>query len=242
MTTTLASIFYRRWHLVPIIRLKCIYNGTIIYKSRPTTVEVFVSWELSSESVVPILITFSIERVLDWCFLRFLTVTVFVVWLVTLLCWALPCGGAWTGNKLSMTLHAWTPSIQVWVKFGSPASPHFWYQAPPWTQQLSLPDFFTIPHLGHLLLLIVGIRILVVVGVPMDSWVSIWHATRTLTTLRINPSSLLPNDHANVLALVAGIIAVVVIELIVAVRNGRVRRIEPAIVNDYKCYGLKHYE
>ena len=41
------------------------------------------------------------------------------------------------------------PSGHVWSNSLSPGFPHFSNQAPPRTQQLSLPDFGLTPHLGH---------------------------------------------------------------------------------------------
>ena len=36
----------------------------------------------------------------------------------------------------------------------SPISPHFLNQAPPRAQQVNLPDFLAVPHLGHALVLL----------------------------------------------------------------------------------------
>ena len=58
-------------------------------------------------------------------------------------------------------LHALMPSTHVWSKFGSPGCPHFVNQAPPRAQQLGMPDFLEIPHLGHgrlVVTVITGVR------------------------------------------------------------------------------------
>ena len=41
------------------------------------------------------------------------------------------------------------PSVHVCSNLGSATSPQFSNQAPPWAQQLRLPDFLLTPHLGH---------------------------------------------------------------------------------------------
>ena len=62
-------------------------------------------------------------------------------------------------GELTKYLQAWMPSNHVWSKFGSPTSPQFLYQAPPVVQQLTLPDFLFLPHLGHM-----GVLLDVVMG------------------------------------------------------------------------------
>ena len=47
------------------------------------------------------------------------------------------------------SLQARMPSCHVWPRFEFPALPHFPTQEPPRPQQLSLPDFFMVPHSGH---------------------------------------------------------------------------------------------
>ena len=47
----------------------------------------------------------------------------------------------------NLLLHAWMPSSHVCSKFS--AFPHFLNQEPPEAQQLGLPDFVLVPHLGH---------------------------------------------------------------------------------------------
>ena len=49
----------------------------------------------------------------------------------------------------NLPLQACMPSPHVWPKLESPTSPHFLNQAPPRAQQLRLPDFLVVPHLGH---------------------------------------------------------------------------------------------
>jgi len=56
------------------------------------------------------------------------------------------------------------PSNQVWSNF-EPSSPHFLNQAPPEAQQLRWPDVFTMPHLGHVGLVVVSVVVPVVVVV-----------------------------------------------------------------------------
>ena len=63
------------------------------------------------------------------------------------------------------------PSSQVWSKCASPASPHFWNQAPPRPQQLSLPDFFVVPHLEHTR------------GVLMPGSENVWTHVNSIATL-----------------------------------------------------------
>jgi len=46
-------------------------------------------------------------------------------------------------------LQAWMPCDHVWSKFESLGFPQLLNQAPPRAQQLSLPEFLTIPHLAH---------------------------------------------------------------------------------------------
>ena len=57
----------------------------------------------------------------------------------------------------NIPLQAWTPSNHVWSKFGSPGSPQFLYQAPPVVQQLGLPDFSFLPHLGHIIEVLIDV-------------------------------------------------------------------------------------
>ena len=52
---------------------------------------------------------------------------------------------------------AWMPSIHVWSTCVSPTSPQFLNQAPPRAQQLRLPNFLTVPHLGQAELTIVEV-------------------------------------------------------------------------------------
>ena len=72
-------------------------------------------------------------------------------------------------SKTTMTLHlvdttlynllvqAWMPSSHVCSNVVSPTSPHCLNQAPPRAQQLNLPDFLVVPHLGQTSSIIVGI-------------------------------------------------------------------------------------
>ena len=68
------------------------------------------------------------------------------------------------GDSTAKLLQAWMPSAHVCSNVESPASPHFLNQAPPRAQQLRLPDFLVVPHLGHPVLLLLGADVLVVVS------------------------------------------------------------------------------
>ena len=50
---------------------------------------------------------------------------------------------------LNLRLQAATPSNHLWSKFSLRAPAQFLNQAPPGAQQLLLPDFSNVPHLGH---------------------------------------------------------------------------------------------
>ena len=56
---------------------------------------------------------------------------------------------------LDLRLQASTPSNHLWFVFLLPAPPQFLYQAPPGAQQLALPDFANVPHLGHIMVLVI---------------------------------------------------------------------------------------
>ena len=75
--------------------------------------------------------------------------------------WGMTWAGSVTEPPLKL-LQDWMPSTQVWLKFVSPKSPHFWNQAPPRAQQLSVLDFFMMPHLAHLLLRVLDAVVVVV--------------------------------------------------------------------------------
>ena len=79
-------------------------------------------------------------------------------WTAAFRCWtmavrlcdiACACCDLTTSKALATCLQACTPSTHVCSKFESPISPHFLNQEPPRPQQLSLPDFFMVVHLGH---------------------------------------------------------------------------------------------
>ena len=53
---------------------------------------------------------------------------------------------------------AWKPSCHVCSRFVLPGLPHLLNQEPPRPQQLLLPDFPMIPHLGHTTLMVVLAR------------------------------------------------------------------------------------
>ena len=52
-------------------------------------------------------------------------------------------------------LQAWMPSYHVWRSLKLPGLPQFLNQEPPRPQQLLLPDFPMMPHLGHTELMVV---------------------------------------------------------------------------------------
>ena len=88
---------------------------------------------------------------------------------------------------------AWTPSPHVWSNVVSPTSPQFLNQEPPRAQQLSLPDFLTVPHLGQL-----GADALVVTGASADRKRHIRHWYRSVIPTRLNTSQDL-RHYANLL-------------------------------------------
>ena len=53
----------------------------------------------------------------------------------------------------NLRLQASTPSDHLWPTFLLPALPQFLNQVPPGAQQLTLPDFLNVPHLGHAIVL-----------------------------------------------------------------------------------------
>ena len=68
--------------------------------------------------------------------------------------------------ELNLRLHASTPSNHLWLlTFLLSVPPQFLYQAPPGAQQLTLPDFKNVPHVGHATVLAI---VEVIVGVPTD--------------------------------------------------------------------------
>merc|ERR1719182_657355 len=76
-------------------------------------------------------------------------------------------------------LQASTPSNHLCPAFLLPIPPQFLYQAPPGAQQLPLPDFSNIPHLGHIIsLLEVMPNVLVITGVVLG--------VRTISSRSIN--------------------------------------------------------
>ena len=67
----------------------------------------------------------------------------------------------------NVLLQAWMPSAHVCSNIESLESPHFLNQAPPRAQQLRLPDFLVVPHLGHPVLLLGADVLVVVSAVPV---------------------------------------------------------------------------
>ena len=53
---------------------------------------------------------------------------------------------------INLRLHAFAPSDHMWSTLLLPRPPQFLNQAPPGAQQLTLPDFRNVPHLGHVIL------------------------------------------------------------------------------------------
>ena len=102
------------------------------------------------------------------CSMKFRAQVLFAGRLITISCRRMTCADASIGKEL-LYLHAWMPSTQVWPTFESPASPHFWNQAPPRAQQLRLPDLFAVPHLEQLSLLITDTLVVVVGSVNMQA-------------------------------------------------------------------------
>ena len=73
------------------------------------------------------------------------------------------------------------PSIHVCSMFAVRVRPHFVNQAPPGAQQLSRPDFFKVPHLGHMVVdemsgarFFVVAVVPVIIGVAIEMGVSSW--------------------------------------------------------------------
>jgi len=60
---------------------------------------------------------------------------------------AVVIGSVVTDDVCAPGSHAWMPSSHVCSKFSE--FPHFLNQEPPGAQQLRLPDFVLVPHLGH---------------------------------------------------------------------------------------------
>merc|ERR1719331_1174570 len=50
------------------------------------------------------------------------------------------------------------PSDHPWSTFLLPIPPQFLNQVPPGAQQLTLPDFLNVPHLGHVIVLAIVAR------------------------------------------------------------------------------------
>ena len=72
-------------------------------------------------------------------------------------------------STLNLRLQASTPSNHLCSTFLSWAPPHFLNQAPPGAQQLTLPDFANVPHLGHVIVLAI---VEVIAGVPIEVVIS----------------------------------------------------------------------
>ena len=76
-------------------------------------------------------------------------------------CWVCCCRPATAWN--CRRLHTRTPSYHVWSTLSLLTLPQFPNQAPPWPQQLILPDFWRTPHLEH-----TGLRAFVVAPTAGD--------------------------------------------------------------------------
>ena len=68
-------------------------------------------------------------------------------------------------SVLNLRLQATAPSNHLWSTFLLRSCPQFLNQAPPGAQQLTLPDFANMPHLGHAM---VFITVAVMAGVMAD--------------------------------------------------------------------------
>ena len=89
------------------------------------------------------------------------------------------CDSALPENKLTASWQACMPSTHVCSVLELPLAPQLLNQAPPGAQQLSLPDFLMITHLGH-----TG-AILVVAGTAsIDTQTLIQYAQATTSTQR----------------------------------------------------------
>ena len=100
------------------------------------------------------------------------------------------------------------PSFHVCSKSESPVFPHLLNQAPPPAQQLSLPDFFSVPHLGHVLegvvvavtVVVVTVVVVAVVAVVLAEGLSVnaWSELPQIKILAIG------EHEASIRALVLG--------------------------------------
>ena len=77
------------------------------------------------------------------------------------------CASSLPENKLATSLQACKPSAHVWSVLELSLVPQFSNQAPPGAQQLGLPDFLMIAHLGHTGALLVAVT----TGVDMQTLV-----------------------------------------------------------------------
>ena len=73
-------------------------------------------------------------------------------------------------TSLNLRLQAATPSNHLWSTFLLYPPPQFLNQAPPGAQQLLLPDFVNVPHLEHVVDLVV---VEVMLGVLTDVAVAV---------------------------------------------------------------------
>ena len=76
-------------------------------------------------------------------------------------------------------LQARMPSYHVWRSFALPALPQFLNQEPPRPQQLFLPDFAMVPHLGHAELMVV----VVAAGVQYSMGIGQRHKEKNIVTV-----------------------------------------------------------
>ena len=65
--------------------------------------------------------------------------------------------GCWPMTGCDCALQALMPSCHEWSRFLFPPPPQRLNQEPPWPQQLGLPDFWMVPHVGHADLPVVGV-------------------------------------------------------------------------------------
>lgn len=94
--------------------------------------------------------------------------------LIVVCCWVVFAGSVALGGSATIPtwwgiacvetpfvnpLQAWTPSAHVCSNCKSPASPQFWNQAAPRTQQLLLSDLFIVAQLGQLVPTLTPVRL-----------------------------------------------------------------------------------
>ena len=119
------------------------------------------SWSLSLE--FPVGTSYSVSRIESMiCFSTSFNCCMVLVWFTNM-----NCASSLPENKLATSLQACKPSAHVWSVLELSLVPQFSNQAPPGAQQLGLPDFLMIAHLGHTGALLVAVT----TGVDMQTLV-----------------------------------------------------------------------